>query len=57
MVSHVALRMASVCITDLKYAAHYFNTPPNKTLEKYFDKEYMILDEPTVIFIEKVGNK
>ena len=41
--------------TDIRYAAHYFTTPPNKTLEKYFDKEYMILDEPTVIFIERIG--
>lgn len=39
--------------TNLKYAAHYMSPPPNKRLEKSFDKQYMIMDEPCEIFIEK----
>lgn len=39
--------------TDVRYSAHYMNQPPNKTLDKRFDKNYMILDEPCVIFTER----
>lgn len=39
--------------TNLKYAKNYNSVPPNKRLEKSFRKEYMMMDQPTVIFIEE----
>ena len=39
---------------DLKYAKNYSNVPPNKTLDKHFDKSNIILDEPYDVYTERI---
>ena len=39
--------------SDISHAKHYMSVPPNKTLEKHFREERMILDRPTIMWFEE----